>query len=165
MFLSSILFLSIFLSQILTCTQNIFSEERKAEQSGQDCECGSYSGEGFSECVAVSTETWESSHTHDTMGVATQNIVLTGTQLGSLHQLRGKERTGRKKSRCGMIQRVRIRMVTINVQGSKRSTLFNGSNGHVGYLHRKIVSEMSPYFPASHKLCSPATWWTQTNTV
>lgn len=63
---------------LLTCTQNIFSEERKAEKSSQDCKRGAYSRKGFRKSVTVCAEAWECSHTHDAMRVTTQNIVLTG---------------------------------------------------------------------------------------
>lgn len=77
-----------FISFSLTCTQNIFSEERKAKKSSQDCKCGAYSRKGFRKSVTVCAEAWERSTTHDAMGVTTQNIVLIGIQFSSLYQLK-----------------------------------------------------------------------------
>ena len=72
-------------------------------QGGQP---GAHSWENLAETTALCSETDSSSKTHDPMGVASQDVVLTWAQLSCLHQLKKGEGWFKKKKNLNSIYNI-----------------------------------------------------------
>lgn len=73
----------------LTCAHEVVPVQGQPEEAGQDGQEGPHSREGLGEPGALRAEAGKGPRAHDPVGVGAQDVVLTGAEIRSLHQLGG----------------------------------------------------------------------------